>query len=315
MKIDYKKILPVLCVAVALALAGTFLIKHPAGTDRPVTRVSVILPHNDDAYWSLVRNSIEEADQELGDKYNIDIKIFVPQLNYNIPQMTELLRQQVAAKVDVLVIQGNEDAQFRAVLEKAHEEGIQIICVDTPCQDFPYDLYVGTDNRAAGEMIGRELARLTDGQADAAVVSGEEGYLNLDERLEGFRDALVDYPGIHIQDVCYDEYDGLTFMQLYHDLSDEADALVCLEGTGGQTVYHTYAQRDDTYRVIVGFDSYDGVRSGVLDGVVKQDTEQMGWKVVEEIAGYIENGRYSAEEIYTDITWLTSENYDEVMKE
>ena len=67
--------------------------------------------------------------------------------------------------------------------------------------------------------------------------------------------------------------------------------------------------------MIVGFDSYDGVRSGVLDGVVKQDTEQMGWKVVEEIAGYIENGRYSAEEIYTDITWLTSENYDEVMKE
>lgn len=53
----------------------------------------------------------------------------------------------------------------------------------------------------------------------------------------------------------------------------------------------------------------------MLDGVVKQDTDQMGRKVVEEIAGYIENGRYSAREIYTDIVWLTAENYDEVMKE
>ena len=313
---NYRKVLPVLCAALAvLILAGVFLAKRPAGSDYPVTRVSVILPHNDDAYWSLVRNSIEKADQEIGGKYNIDIKIYVPQLNYNIPQMIEILKQQVAARVDILVIQGNEDEQFRTVLEEARKEGIQIICVDTPLRDFPYDLYVGTDNRMAGEMIGTELALLTDGNAKVSVVSGSEGYLNLEDRLAGLRDAVKDYPGIQIQEICYDEYDGLTFMQLYHDLSEDADALVCLEGTGGQTLYHTYTERDDTYEAIVGFDSSDGVRSGVLDGVVKQDTDQMGRKVVEEIAGYIENGRYSAREIYTDIVWLTAENYDEVMKE
>ena len=36
---------------------------------------------------------------------------------------------------------------------------------------------------------------------------------------------------------------------------------------------------------------------------------------MEEIAGFVETGRYSARDIYTDILWLTSENYDEVMNE
>lgn len=313
---NYRKVLPVLCAALAvLILAGVFLAKRPAGSDYPVTRVSVILPHNDDAYWSLVRNSIEKADQEIGGKYNIDIKIYVPQLNYNIPQMIEILKQQVAARVDILVIQGNEDEQFRTVLEEARKEGIQIICVDTPLRDFPYDLYVGTDNRTAGEMIGTELALLTDGNAKVSVVSGSEGYLNLEDRLAGFRDAVKDYPGIQIQEICYDEYDGLTFMQLYHSQSREANMLVCLEGTGGLALSHTYTERDDEYQVIVGFDSYEGVESGVLDGIVKQDTRQMGRRIVEEIAGFVETGRYSARDIYTDIIWLTSENYDEVMNE
>ena len=304
-----------LAAGVGLGVLAVCMARRPAINAYPVTRVSVILPHNDDGYWSLIREGIEEGDMEWGGRYNIDIKFFVPQLNYNIPQMTEALRQQVAAKVDVVVVQGNEDPEFQAVLEEAREEGTEIICMDTPFRDFPYDLYVGTDNRAAGQLIGQELAALTEGRADVAVILGAEGYLNLEERLEGFEEALEPYPDIRIQSVCYDQYDGLTFMQLYHSQSREANMLVCLEGTGGLALSHTYTERDDEYQVIVGFDSYEGVESGVLDGIVKQDTRQMVQRIVEEIAGFVETGRYSARDIYTDIIWLTSENYDEVMNE
>ena len=62
----------------------------------PVTRVSVILPHNDDGYWSLIREGIEEAEAELGESYNIDIQISIPQLNYNISQMTDILKLVIA---------------------------------------------------------------------------------------------------------------------------------------------------------------------------------------------------------------------------
>ena len=41
----------------------------------------------------------------------------------------------------------------------------------------------------------------------------------------------------------------------------------------------------------------------------------MGRKVVEEIAGFFFFNDTATTEIYTDIVWLTAENYDEVMKE
>ncbi len=280
----------------------------------PVTRVSVILPHNDDGYWSLIREGIEEAEAELGESHKIDIQISIPQLNYNIGQMTDILKQQVASKVDVIVIQGNEDQAFRKVLEEAQSQGIQIICADTAIKDFPSDLYIGTDNYEAGRMMGENLARLAGENARVAVVTGEPGYLNLELRLEGLRDVLSAYPGIEITSVNYNRYDGLTFMNQYHSLSGEADILVCLEGTGGQTLSHTFTGPDTEYRFVVGFDAYTGVESRVLAGVVKQDTNQMGRRIVEEIANYVSEGSYTSDVIYTDCHWLSADDCDEVSR-
>lgn len=279
----------------------------------PVTRVSVILPHRDDGYWSLIAEGIAEAEEELGKRYNIDIRTLIPKLNYNIAQMTDLLHQQTAAKVDVIVVQGNENPQFREALKEAHEEGIQIICVDTDMEAFPYELYIGTDNYEAGKLLGEQLIAMTEGETVVGVVSGAPGYPNLEQRLEGLKNAVADVSEIQLLDVKYDHYDGLTFMRLYSELSQEADILVCLEGTGGVTLESVHAEHSSEYQYIIGFDAYEGVKRGVLDGIIKQDTNQMGRKIVEEIAGYIQNGSYSTKTIYTDIHWLTADNYNEVM--
>lgn len=302
----------------ALAVLGAAVLlsscRGSAEKTYPVTRVSVILPHNDDGYWSLIREGVEEAQAEIGDLYNIDIQISIPQLNYNISQMTDILKQQVAAKVDVIVIQGNEDQAFQKVLQEAKDQGIQVICVDTAMKDFPCSLYIGTDNYQAGRVMGENLARLAGEKARVAVVTGEPGYMNLELRLQGLKDVLTQFPGIKITSVNYDHYDGLTFMNQYHSLAAEADILVCLEGTGGQTLSHTFSGPDTEYRLVVGFDAYTGVESGILAGVVKQDTNQMGRGIVEEIANYVSTGSYTGDVIYTDCRWLAADDCDEVSR-
>lgn len=309
-----KHVLILLPVAVVLsAFAG---ILH-AMTDHkeiyPVTRVSVILPHKDDGYWDLIMEGIEEAGCESGSKFNIDINTLIPQLNYNISQITDLVKQQIAAKVDYIVVQGNEDEEFLSVLRDACEQGIHVVCVDTDIRDFPEHLYVGSDNYQGGKMLGEHLLELTGGTAKVAVLSGSEEYSNLQQRLEGFRDATEEHPEIEITEIAYDNYDGLTAMRLYQEMSDQADALVCLEGTCGMTLEALYDEHRDEYKYVIGFDAHDGAKKGVLDGIVKQDTNRMGHQVVEEIRRHIETGSYSSNCIYTDIFWVTAENYDEVM--
>ena len=278
----------------------------------PVTRVSVILPHDSDEYWSHIKAGIEEKRAE-AEENRISIKILVPQINYSIPQMTEILRKQIAAKVDFIVVQGNEDPEFNEVLLEAQKQGIHIICVDTDKEGLPEHLYVGTDNYEAGLMLGRQAAQLTGGEARLAVVSGEEEYLNMQQRYQGLVDAIAEYPGMEITEVNYDHYDGLTVMRLYYELMNKADTLVFLEGTGGTTVSAAFNGAIEEYRYVVGFDANEGIKKGILDGVVMQDTRQMGGRVIEEIIRYVAEGSYSADEIVTDIWWLTADNYDEVM--
>jgi ABC-type sugar transport system substrate-binding protein len=126
-------------------------------------------------------------------------------------------------------------------------------------------------------------------------------------------DIVKDYAGIEIVDIQYDNYDGLTFMNLYQKLQEKADTLVCIEGTGAQTLSQLYTERRSDYKYIMGFDIDTGVKNGVIDGIVQQDTDQMGRSVVEEIANYIQTGNYSSDIIYTDMQWVTSDNYDEVL--
>lgn len=284
-----------------------------AGTD--ITRVTVILPHSDDGYWMLIEEGIEQSGEKLKKSCGMDIKILKPQLNYNIPQMVELLKQQIAAKVDVLVVQGNEDEEYIDTLKEAWSEGIQIICVDTDIKSFPEHLYIGTDNYEAGKMLGEELINVTDGEANVALISGEPGFSNLEERLEGLQDAVKDYPKIHLGDVQYDNYDGLTVMKMYYQNTEGADTIVFLEGTGGVTISSQFKQRDDQYEHILGFDAFYGVISGAIDGIIKQDTNMMGEQVVEEIANFIRNGEYSSETVYTDTQWLTVENYHSILSD
>ena len=52
----------------------------------------------------------------------------------------------------------------------------------------------------------------------------------------------------------------------------------------------------------------------MLAGVVKQDTNQMGRRIVEEIANYVSEGSYTGDVIYTDCYWLSADYYDEVSR-
>lgn len=308
-----KKRMIILCLMLTAALAVPACGREQDNRT-PVTRVSVILPHDSDEYWSHIKAGIEEKRAE-AEENRISIKILVPQINYSIPQMTEILRKQIAAKVDFIVVQGNEDPEFNEVLLEAQGQGIHIICVDTDKEGLPEHLYVGTDNYEAGLMLGRQAAQLTGGEACLAVVSGEEEYLNMQQRYQGFVDAIAEYPGMEIVEVSYDHYDGLTVMRLYYELMNRADTLVFLEGTGGTTVSAAFDGAIEEYRYVVGFDANEGIKKGILDGVVMQDTRQMGGRVVEEIIRCVAEGSYSADEIVTDIWWLTADNYDEVMDE
>lgn len=276
-----------------------------------IPRVSAILPHNDYGYWTTVAEGIEEE----AENHPLSVKIYLPQLNYNVDQMTELIHQQIAAQVDALIVQGIEDADYRAALEEAKAQGIEVLLIDTELPGFDASLYVGTDNYDAGVQMGQRLIEVTGGEAVVAVLSGAPGYPNLEQRLAGLRDAVAASPGIEICAVEYDEYDALTVMEKYHEIKrehPEVDTLVCIEGTGAQTLGQL--EQEPAYDHILGFDYSDegleGLRSGVLDGLMVQQNRLMGQLCVRQIP-LLRQKEDSEKVIYTEVRWITAEDLDE----
>lgn len=294
-------------MAAAILLAGCGKsdlneLQKDGGTEK-ITRVSVILPHQDDGYWSQISAGI---DSRMADAENagIDIRSYLPQINYSIPQMTDILKQQIAARTDVIVVQGNEDTEFVQQLLRAQEAGIRIICMDTDLESLPEHIYIGTDNYEAGKTLGEKLLELVgDEELSATVISGQKGYPNMDSRLKGLEDSFESTGAVVIQDILYDDYDALTFMDQYQSCT--SDIVVCIEGTGAQTLARMRDSHDDRFRFIVGFDMTDALKDNVMDGILTQDTFGIGATIVDELIRYRQTGSYSAQTINTAVEWHT----------
>lgn len=273
-------------------------------------RVSAILPHHDDGYWSFVGEGILDAAKNLP----LDVKIDTPNLNYNVEQMTELILQQVAAQVDALIVQGIDDPEYIAALETARAQGIRVVLVDTDLSGFQADLYVGTDHLEAGRQMGKRLMEVTGGRANVAILSGDVGYPNLEQRIQGIREAIRNCPDIRILRIEYDKYDAMTVMEKYNDIrksNPEIDTLVGVEGTSGQTLSQL---KESGFRHILVFDANDesisGLKNGRFDGIMCQQNYHMGQVCIQQLNQLFTDGSFSQEKIYTSVDWMAREELE-----
>lgn len=306
-----KKKAFVIFLAGLLFLSGCGQAENPSGRGADTMRISAILPHNDYGYWVFVKEGIQDA----AGQFPVDAKVYMPELNYNVALMTELIQQQVAAQVDAIIVQGIDDPDYIGALEEAKAAGICVVLVDTDLTNFQPDLYVGTDNYEAGVQMGKHLAEVTGGRANVAILSGDLGYPNLEDRIRGIRDATANYPGIHLLRTEYDQYDAMTIMEKYYLIlreSPEIDTLVAVEGTVGLTLGPISSTGFD--HVLVFDDnekSVMGLKSGVFDGIISQQNYYMGTICVEQLWKWSQEGTFSQDKIYTSVDWLTAENYEE----
>lgn len=306
-----KRMVMIAMLICAVLLSGCAAAEQEPANGAETMRISAVLPHNDYGYWTIVANGMRDADKRLP----VDVKVQLPDLNYNVSLMTGLIEQEIAAQVDALIVQGIEDPDYIAALEKARAQGICVVLVDTDLTSFQADLYVGTDNYAAGVEMGKRLVEVTGGKANVAVLSGSPGYPNLEERLRGIQDVTASSNGIQILRVEYDQFDAMTVMEKYYMICRETpqiDTLTAIEGTGGQTLgqmasvdFEHILVFDDTEETI------QGLRNGVFDGIIGQQNYEMGVICVEELYKWFTSGTFTEEKIYTQVNWITLENLEE----
>jgi len=234
----------------------------------------VFLPKSlNNPYWVEAKKGMEAGAAEMGVKAE-----FLGPDTDDAAKQVSIFESILAKKPLGIAVSPNDASSVKDVIARATEMGIPVIAWDGPVPDSAVLGYVGTDNVAAGEQEGEALAKAIGNKGKVAVIIGNLGAPNLNQRLEGLKKALAKYPDIQLaateesgESVATAQSKAETVLQAHPDLAGFA-------GIGGSDLPGIAgalksADKCGTIKA-VGFDvvsqGIEGMKGGCVDALISQ---------------------------------------------
>ncbi|MDC5696811.1 sugar-binding protein [Intrasporangium calvum] len=234
----------------------------------------VFLPKSlNNPYWVDARKGMEDEAKKLGVKAE-----FLGPDTDDAAKQASIFESILAKNPLGIAISPNDPASVREIIVRATEMGIPVIAWDGPVPDSKVLGYIGTDNVAAGEKEGEALAQAIGNKGKVAIIIGNLGATNLNQRLEGVKKALAKYPDIQIvateesgESVATAQSKAETVLQAHPDL-------VGFAGIGGSDLPGIAGALKSANKCgstkAVGFDvvpqGIDGMKAGCVNALISQ---------------------------------------------
>jgi ribose transport system substrate-binding protein len=309
-----------LMLAIAgLLLAGlVFAGGQKAAKDETLT--IVLVPKSvGHPFWADLEKGMEEKSAAMG------VRAF-----FHGPQAAEadaqiaIIEDYIAMGVDGIAIAANDPATIEPVIRRGLDAGIKMISFDTDAPESSRLVYVGTDNVAAGQQGAETLIDMLGGKGKVAILTGGLTALNLNQRIEGFKEAIKGHPDIEIVSV-ESHGDALERgIPIVEDLLTEypdLDAFYCVSGPNVAAEALKAMGYGPGEKIVFGFDIFEPVptliREGYIQGTVAQLPYAEGKLVVETLVGLVEGTlKVPANKVIgTGTNVVTADNLDSYLEE
>jgi ribose transport system substrate-binding protein len=123
---------------------------------------------------------------------------YVPQRPDDIEQQIVLVGQAIAARPDAVLFVPVHDTAMNGSVRKLNDAGIPIVNLLNRLTEGRFVTFVGSDDYRIGYDIAARLFRQLGGKGDIVVLEGVPGAVTSRDRVRGFHDALVQWPGIRV---------------------------------------------------------------------------------------------------------------------
>lgn len=193
-----KRLITITSVAL---LTAAMLPAAVAGQDEEKPKIG-FLPGVVDPFYQVMQLGVERAAAD----YGLEVITQVPD-EWGPTVQTPILDAMVArGDIDCLITAPTDKEQMIAPLESAIDAGMSVVTVDTFLGDgdyvngpvtFPLS-YIGSDNVEGGRIAARALAENLGGEGTAYIQNTNEGVSTTEQRSEGFREGIAEFPGIEI---------------------------------------------------------------------------------------------------------------------
>lgn len=179
-------------VTTATILTVMHLAASAAGAAEQTRVVFVTHGSSSDAYWSVVKNGMDDAAKQLG----VTAEYLAPE-TFDMAKMGQMIDAAAASKPDGLVVSIPDEAALSGPIKDAVASGVPVIVIDSGgsqgAKDVGALLFLGQSEFEAGVMAGERIKAL--GITKAVCANHEVGNVSLDDRCAGFTKGLgVDVP-------------------------------------------------------------------------------------------------------------------------
>jgi ribose transport system substrate-binding protein len=274
----------------------------------------VLIPKVAVPFFDDCNNGGKEAAAKLGVNYQ-----WVAPENTQGATQVRVIEDLIAKHVNGIAISPNDPKSVEAVLKEAAAAGIKVITFDSDAPDSGRLMYIGTINKAAGKTMGDAMAKAIGGKGKVSIITGGLGALNLQERIEGVKEALIAYPDIKVVDLQGTDDDMAKAVSVAESMlraTPDLTGVFCMSQVGGPAIYKVLSTKEFANRkgkiTVFAFDdlpdALKGVQEGYIQGIMVQRPITMGKLAVEHLVKLIKGEETNPENIDTGCVIVNIDN-------
>lgn len=181
-----------------LAFSGAF------AQSRKSYVIGLVAKSQGNPVFQAARVGAEQAARELGQKYNINIKIDWRTPNEEDAQkQAEAIEQLVLSGASGIAVSCSDANKLTDAINSAVKNGVPVATFDSDAPASKRFVSYAVDDIKCGEQVMEELAKAMGGKGVVAILAGNQNAPNLQKRVQGVKSAAAKYPGIKIRDTYY----------------------------------------------------------------------------------------------------------------
>ena len=259
----------------SVSAALLFLTGCSSNPHAPGEKYILVADNTKIAYWQTALQGLTKAVSELGVKGEMQ----GPD-GHDPNGEHDAFRRALAQKPAGILVSATDANILGPDIDSALGQGIPVITIDSDAPDSKRLFFVGTDNFNAGSIGGTLVSKLIGDKGDVVIFT-IASQANLKDRLNGYKAAFAEHPGIKIlqvidmngnSDIAFDSAKKLI------DSKTKVDAFICLEALACPAVADVVNRENMGGKVsIVAMDTDPNTLDWIKKGVISATIAQKPW--------------------------------------
>ncbi len=250
-------------------------------TDESKLKIKIIVKKRDADFFNVVRMGAEAA----GKEFNAEVEYDGPDSEKDIDKQIKMVDQAISEQFNAIVLAAADYNRLAPVAEKAANQNIPVIIIDSQLNSDRINTFIGTDNIDAGNRLGSTLISRVGTDCKIAVMNFIKGAASSDLREKGLYEVIDRYPSVKVVSNLYCNSDeSLAYQLTQQAVKDNPDlkAIVCTNAYGAVGTARAIKSEKLSGKVkIIGLDSTpeqaDFLEKGVIEALVIQNPFNMGY--------------------------------------